>query len=313
MGVFNGVLTGQSEFLQPLFDDMTSVCVIGALNLVYWDEITTQMIKDAFMFLDIMNEEYVKLTEGVPFMEKARKAAMNKRDIGLGALGFHELLQMKGYAFGDIQSRRLNKEIFKTIREAGEAATKEMAEKLGSAPICEEAGFVRRNASLIMVAPNKSTSFISGVTSGGIEPFMTNISLMTLAKKQYVFKNPHLESLLESKGQNTPEIWDSILSNQGSVQHLDFLSKEERDVFRTFSEISPKDIIDLAADRQEYIDMGQSLNLVFRKNYTLQDVYDIHKYAWDSGIKTLYYAYPSAHAALEKEGESWDTCVSCAD
>lgn len=304
-----------TEFLQPLFNDMTSVCVIGAFNLNYWDEIkeNPQMVRDGFMFLDIMNEEYIKLTEGVPFMGKARRAAINKRDIGLGVLGFHEMLQKRGFAFGDMYSRALNKDIFKFLRAQGEIATKEMAEKLGSAPICEEAGMVRRNASLMMVAPNKSTSFISGITSGGIEPFMSNIFVKSLAKIQYVFKNPHLEKLLEDKNKNTQEVWDSIMDNNGSVLHLDCLTPQEKDVFRTFAEISPKDIIDLASDRQVSIDMGQSLNLVFRKNYNLQDIASIHKYAWDKGIKTLYYAYSSAHAALEKDGKSWDDCISCAD
>jgi ribonucleoside-diphosphate reductase alpha chain len=142
---------------------------------------------------------------------------------------------------------------------------------------------------------------------------MSNIFFKNLAKIQYVWKNPHLTKLLEEKGKNVQEVWDSIQDNNGSVQHLDFLTQDEKNVFKTFAEISPKDIIDLASDRQEFIDMGQSLNLVFRKNYTMQDIYDIHKYAWDKGIKTLYYAYSSAHAALEKEGEKWDSCVSCAD
>jgi len=303
------------EFLQPLFDDMTSVCVIGALNLNHWEEIVEnpQMIKDSFMFLDIMNEEYIKLTEGIPFMDRARKAAINKRDIGLGVLGFHEALQKKGFAFGDIYSRKFNKDVFKTIRKFGEIATKEMAEKLGSAPVCNDAGMIRRNASLMMVAPNKSTSFISAVTSGGIEPFMSNVFMKTLAKIQHVFRNPHLETLLTSKDKNVDSVWDSIMEHNGSVLHLDFLDKSEKDIFKTFAEISPKDIIDLARDRQEFIDMGQSLNLVFRKNYTLQDIASIHKYAWENQIKTLYYAYSSAHAALEKNGEDWDSCLSCSD
>jgi len=313
--VCNGLITSNTEFIQPLFDDMTSVCVISALNLVHWDEIkdNPQMIKDAFMFLDILNEEYILLTEGVPFMERARKAAINKRDVGLGTLGLAELFQMKGFAYGDVQSRAINKEIYSTIRKYGEEYTKEIGEKLGSAPICKEAGMTRRNASIMMIAPNKSTSFISKATSGGREPFMSNMFLKSLAKIQYVFKNPHLEKLLESKGMNKADVWDSIQDNNGSVQHLDFLDKQEKDVFRTFSEVAPKDIIDLASDAQKFVDMGQSLNLVFRKNYTLQDIYEIHKYAWEKDIKTLYYAYPSAHAALEKDGESWDTCVSCAD
>ena len=303
------------EYIQPVFPDLTSICVISALNLVHFDEIkeNPQIIKDVFMFLDIVNEEYVKLSEGVPFLEKAHNGAKFKRDIGLGTIGFAELLQMKGFAYGDLGSRRLNKEIFSLIRKYGEEYASEIGEKLGSPLYCQKAGMVRRNASLMMVAPNKSTSFISGATSGGIEPFMSNIFFKNLAKIQYVWKNPHLTKLLEEKGKNVQEVWDSIQDNNGSVQHLDFLTQDEKNVFKTFAEISPKDIIDLASDRQEFIDMGQSLNLVFRKNYTMQDIYDIHKYAWDKGIKTLYYAYSSAHAALEKEGEKWDSCVSCAD
>ena len=210
-------------------------------------------------------------------------------------------------------SRALNKKIFSTIRKYGEEYTQEIGEKLGSPEYCQKAGMVRRNASLMMIAPNKSTSFISKATSGGFEPFMSNIFLKSLAKIQYVWRNPNLEKVLEQYGKNTNDVWDSIQSNNGSVAHLDFLTQREKDVFKTFAEISPKDIIDLTADRQVHIDMGQSLNLMFRKNYTMKDIYDIHKYAWDKGIKTLYYAYNSAHAALEQNGERWDSCVSCSD
>lgn len=313
--ICNGLITSNTEFLQPLFPDLTSVCVISALNLVHWDEIekNPQMIEDAFMFLDIVNEEYIKLSANIPFLEKANLSAIKKRDIGLGALGFAELLQMKGFAYGDIYSRNLNKHIFSTIRKYGEKTTLELGEKLGSPEYCKMAGMVRRNASLMMIAPNKSTSFISGATSGGFEPFMSNIFLKSLAKIQFVWKNPHLVKILESKGLNTVKVWDDIQDNNGSVQHLEFLNQREKDIFKTFSEISPKDIIDLTADRQVYIDMGQSLNLMFRKNYTMKDVYDIHKYAWEKGIKTLYYAYSSAHASIERDGENWDSCVSCAD
>lgn len=304
-----------TEFIQPLFKDMTSVCVISAVNAVYWDEINKRpdMIGAMFYFLDILNEEYIKLSEGIPFMERAREAASKKRDIGLGLVGFAELLQMKGYAYGDIYSRKLNKEIFETIRACGEKATKDMAIHLGAADICKKAGLVRRNASLMMVAPNKSTSFISGATSGGIEPFMSNIFVKSLAKIQHVFKNKNLEKVLSKYEKNTIETWDSIQKNNGSVQHLKFLTPQEKDIFKTFSEISPKDIIDLAADRQVYIDMGQSLNLVFRPNYSMKDIYEIHKYGFNKGIKTFYYGYPSAHAAMEKDGEKWDDCVSCSD
>jgi ribonucleoside-diphosphate reductase alpha chain len=304
-----------TEFIQPLQPEYTSVCVISAFNLVYWDEIKKRpdMLKAMFYFLDIVNEEYVRISENIPGIERAYLGAKDKRDIGVGALGFHELLQSKNMAFGDMYSRALNKEIFKTIRGAGEEATEQMAIDVGSATICEKAGLLRRNASLMMVAPNKSTSFISGVTSGGIEPFMSNMFMKNLAKIQHIFKNKHLEKLLDDKGKNTKATWASIVNKNGSVGHLDFLSDHQKDVFKTFTEISPKDIIDLAADRQVYIDMGQSLNLIFRKNYTLKDLLDIHRYGFEKGIKTFYYAYPSSHASLEEDGEDWDSCISCQD
>ena len=304
-----------TEVVTPKFDDKTFACVIGSLNLVHWDEIAEnpQIIKDCYMFLDIVNEEYIRLTKDIPFLEKSRRSAIEKRDIGLGTLGFHELLQSKGYAFGDMYSRNLNKVIYSTIRKYGEGITKEMGEKLGSPLMCQLAGLVRRNVSLMMIAPNKSTSFISGGTSLGIEPFMSNIFVKELANIEYVFKNVNLVKLLEEKGKNTSEVWESIMKNLGSVQHLDFLSDHEKSVFKTFAEISPKDIIDLAADRQKFIDMAQSINLVFRPNYSLKDLNEIHMYAFDKGIKTLYYAYPQAHAALEQAGEAWDVCEACAD
>lgn len=304
-----------TEAITPKYNDKTFACMLSSLNLVHWDIIkeNPQMIKDAVAFLDITIEEYIRLTDGIPFLEKARRSAIEKRDIGLGTLGFHEYLQSKGSAFGDLQSRRINKEIYSTIRKYAEEATKELAEKLGSPKMCEEAGLVRRNVSLMMVAPNKSTSFICGNTSLGIEPFKSNYFIKALAGIQSVFKNKYLEKLLEEKGINNPETWESIMNNLGSVQHLNELSEDEKLVFRTASEISPKDMIDLAADRQEFIDMGQSLNLFNRPNYSLQDIYDIHMYAFDRGIKTLYYFFPQAHAAFEQEGGKWDACVPCGD
>lgn len=304
-----------TEVVTPHYDDKSFACIIMSLNGAHWDHIkeNLQIIKDAYMVLDIFVELYIDLTEGVPFLEKARRSAMEKRDIGLGLLGFHDYLQSKMEPFGGLGSRFINKEIFKTIREVGEETTKELAEKLGAPKMCQEAGMVRRNVSLTMVAPNKSTATLMSQTSEGINPFLSNFTLNSLAGIEQVTKNRHLEAILEEKGQNTPEIWNSILKNLGSVQHLDFLSEDEKAVFKTASEISPKDIIDLASDRQQYIDMAQSINLWNRPNYTLKDIYDFHMYAFDKGIKTLYYYYSQAHAALEKNGEAWDSCESCAD
>ncbi len=304
-----------TEALTSFYEDKSFVCILSSLNLVHWSEIKNnpQIIKDSLMFLDICTSEFIRLTEGVPFMEKARRSAIEKRDIGLGTLGFHEYLQSQGASFGGLQSRRINKEIYSTIRKYADEYATEIGEKLGSPKLCQDAGMVRRNVSLMMIAPNKSTSFICGETSLGIEPFLSNYFVKSLAGIQATFKNKFLKKLLEEKEKDTIEVWDSILNNLGSVQHLDFLSEDEKSVFKTASEISPKDMIDLAADRQPYIDMGQSLNLWNRPNYTKKDIYDIHKYAFEKGIKTLYYYYSQAHAALEKSGEKWNVCESCAD
>ena len=304
-----------TEITTPKYDDKSFVCVICALNLVHWDEIKAdpQIIKDALIFLDICVSEFIKLTDGVPFMEKARRSAIEKRDIGLGTLGFHEYLQMSDCAFGDVNSRCINYEIYSTIQQYANEYAYEYGLKLGSPKMCEDANLVRRNVSLMTIAPNKSTSFLMDETSLGIEPFFSNYFVKSLAGIETTFKNKSLKKLLQQKGEDTQEVWDSILKNLGSVQHLDFLTKHEKAVYKTAVEISPKDMIDLAAERQPFIDMSQSLNLWNRPNYSKQDIYDIHKYAFDRGIKTLYYFFPQGHASIEKSGERWDFCESCAD
>jgi ribonucleoside-diphosphate reductase alpha chain len=303
------------EITTPKYSDKSFVCVISSLNLVHWDEIKAnpQIIKDMMMFLDICVEEFIRLTEGIPFMEKARRSAIEKRDIGLGTLGFHEYLQSKDAAFGDLKSRQINHEIYSTINKYANEYAVEMGEKLGSPAMCQEAGMVRRNVSLMMVAPNKSTSFICGNTSLGIEPFLSNYFTKSLAGIQITYKSKYVTKILDDLGKNTHEVWDSILDNLGSVQHLDFLTDHQKLVARTASEISPKDIIDLAGDRQKFIDMSQSVNLFNRPNYTTQDIIKIHLYAFEREIKTLYYYYSQGHAAIEKNGASWDVCAACAD
>ena len=303
------------EFLQPVINDHTPSCVLAALNLNYWDIIENDpdIIECAIYFLNIVTDEYIKDTLNIPGLQKARNSAIECRNIGLGTLGFHDLLQSKGFAFGDVGSRTLNKKIYSLIQKHSIIATKKLADLHEPCFYAKKAGLNYRNASLNMIAPNKSTSFISGISSLGIEPLFSNIFVKKLAKINYTFKNKYLEILLESIGKNTNGVWESIVKNLGSVQHLDFLTQEQKNIFLTFNEISPKDIIDLASDRQVYIDMGQSLNLMNRPNYTNKDLHEIHKYAWEKGIKTLYYFYPQAHATIEKEGKKWDSCISCAD
>jgi ribonucleotide reductase alpha subunit len=312
--ICNGFITSNTEALTALDPRYSFVCMLASANLANWDIIKNdpQIIKDMYMFLDINISEYIRLTEDMPFMEKARRSAIEKRDIGLGTMGLHDLFQSKGIAFGSLESRFLNKEIYKTFREIGEEYTREIAEKLGSPLLCQEANMVRRNVSLMMIAPNKSTAGIVE-TSEGIAPRISNYMNEELAGINRIFKNPHLKEMLISRGKDNIKVWNSIMTNLGSVQHLDFLSDSEKAVFKTACEISPKDIIDLASDRQVYIDMAQSINLFGRPNYTTQDVYDIHRYAFKKDIKTLYYYYPQAHASIEKSGEKWDSCESCSD
>lgn len=300
-----------TECLTPLIDDLTFNCILLSLNVTKWDNIHPQTIKDAIYTLDIINEEYINLTKDRKGLMRSRKSAIEKRDIGLGAIGFHSLLQKRGIVFGDMESRFLNREIFSTIQKYSIEASEDLAKTLGAPKMCEDAGVNRRNVSLNMIAPNKSTSVIMN-TSLGIEPYMSNYFTKKIAHIEKVVKNPNLEELLESKGLNTNDVWNSIMQNNGSVSHLSDLSEKEIKIFRTFSEISPKDIIDLAADRQKYIDMAQSINLMNRPNYTMKDIWEIHKYAHNRGIKTLYYFYPQAHASIEKEGGKWDECESCA-
>jgi len=304
-----------TEHLRAAVEGHIPTCVLAALNLNHWDIIKADLdiIRMAIFYLNIVTDEYIKLSEGILGAERARASVIDGRDIGLGTLGFHDILQEKGFAFGDVGSRALNKEIYSTIRKYADLATEELANMHGPCNMAFKADMNVRNASLMMVAPNKTTSFISEMASLGIEPLFSNIFTKKLAKINHVFKNKRLERLLESKGKNTNDVWTLISNSLGSVQNLDFLTKEEKDIFLTFSEISPKDIIDLAADRQVYIDMGQSLNLMNRPNYTTKDMHNIHMYAYEKGIKTLYYFYPQAHATIEQEGKRWDECVSCAD
>jgi ribonucleoside-diphosphate reductase alpha chain len=304
-----------TEALTALDPRYSFVCMLASFNLVKYPIIKAnpQIVKDGYMFLDIMVTEFIDLTEGIPFMEKARRSAIEKRDIGLGTMGLADLFQSEGHAIGSLGSRKLNKEIYKFIREVGEEYTREAAEKLGSPKLCQDAGMVRRNVSLMMVAPNKSTSFLPDV-SQGVQSRVSNYYSQELAGFEAIVKNPYLKDLLISLGQDTQENWDEILKNSGSVQSLDFLSEDDRAIFRSASEVSPKDLIDLAADRQVYIDMAQSLNLFGRPQYTTKDVYDIHRYAFSKGIKTLYYYFAQGHASIEtNDGSSWDDCEACSD
>lgn len=227
--------------------------------------------------------------------------------VGLGVLGWHSYLQSRLVPFESQQAAKLNLEIFKLIRTKAETASIELGTKLGTVFDTN-----RRNTTLMAVAPTKSSSFILGQVSQGIEPIMSNYFVNNTAKAVSVYRNPYLEQLLTSKGINTPEVWQSILEADGSVQHLTDLTDHERLVFRTFAEINPETIIDQAAVRQEFIDQAQSINLMISPTMPVRDVNALYLRAWSLGVKSLYYQFSlSAAQVKSRELNKSNECLAC--
>lgn len=284
------------------------VCVLSSLNLLHWEEIVlTDAIEVMIYFLDAVNEEFIRKSNDVKFMEAPNKFAQSQRALGLGVLGWHSLLQSKMIPFESMDAKILNNTIWKTIRNKAEDATKELAQRLGEPEFLK--GYKRRNATLIAVAPTTSSSFILGQVSPSIEPENGSYYVKKLAKGTFSYKNPFLKKLLKEKEKDNDEIWKSILIHGGSVQHLDFLSQREKDVFKTFGEISQKEIIIQAAQRQKYIDQSQSLNLMIPAETKPKDVSDLLIEGWKLGIKSFYYQRSSNPSQMLARNIL--NCVSC--
>lgn len=297
-----------TEIFLSTSEDESFVCDLSSINLELWDEIkTTDAIETLIYFLDAVMSEFIEKTEGMKFMEAPRKFAINQRALGLGVLGWHSFLQSKMISFESLEAKMLNLEIFKHIRAICDLASANLAHLLGEPPILE--GYGRRNTTTIAIAPTTSSSFILGQVSPSIEPLNSNYFVKDLAKGKFTFKNPYLEKLLISKGKNDQDTWKNILQYGGSVQQLDFLSQEEKDVFKTFGEISQKEIVIQAAQRQKWIDQGQSLNLMIPPTAKPKEVNELLIFAWEQGIKSLYYQR-SANPAQEL-ARSILTCSSC--
>lgn len=307
--VFNGILTGNCSEIQLFSDEENSfVCVLSSLNLLHWDEIVeTDAVETMVMFLDSVCEEFIAKTEGVKYMEAPRRFAINQRALGLGALGWHSYLQSKMVPFESMQAKTLNSSIWKIIRERADKVTEKMAKDYGEPPLLK--GYGRRNVTTLAVAPTTSSSFILGQVSPSIEPLNSNYFVKNLAKGKFTYKNPYLKEVLKNHGKNDEETWKSILIKGGSVQHLDFLTQEEKDVFKTFGEISQKEVVIQAAQRQKYIDQSQSLNLMIPPSTSPKDVNSLLIEGWQMGIKTFYYQR-SANPAQEL-ARSILTCSSC--
>lgn len=269
-------------------EETSFVCVLSSINLLHWDELKdTDAIETMTYFLDTVTEEYIKKTNGMKFMEAPNKFAREQRAVGLGVLGWHSYLQSKMIAFESMEAKMLNSQIFSALNRKSLAASKEMAIKYGEPEILK--GYGERQVTRLAVAPTTSSSFILGQVSQGIEPQNSNYYVKKLAKGSFTYKNPYLKSLLKAKDKDDQDTWKSILERGGSVQHLDFFSQEEKDVFKTFGEISQKEIIIQAAARQKYIDQSQSLNLMIPPETTIKEVSQLMIFGWQQGVKGYYY------------------------
>lgn len=277
-----------SEIMLPSTEEESFVCCLSSMNLEYYDEWKgTNAVKLATYFLDAVLQEFIDKSKGIAFLEPARRFAIRHRALGLGVLGYHSYLQKSNVAFESLEAKQLNTSIFKQIKEKSLEASKELAENYGEPPLLK--GYGRRNTTLLAIAPTTSSSSILGQTSAGIEPFKSNYYRAGLSKRNFIRKNKYLKKLLEKKGKDTAEVWRSIMENQGSVQHLDFLTDHEKQVFKTFKEISQLEIITQAAIRQKYICQGQSLNLNIPPSISIKEVNTLILKAWELGIKSLYY------------------------
>lgn len=297
-----------SEITLPSSPDETFVCDLSSMNIAKWNEWrNTDAVFILTLFLDAVMSEYIDKTENIPFIQAARKFAIRHRALGVGGLGWHTYLQQESIPFESMEAKLLNTSIWKHIDEQSLKASKYMAEVYGEPELLK--GYGLRNTTRLAVAPTKSSSFILGQVSASLEPIYANYYVDNLAKGKFTIKNAQLKKVLQMHGKDTEEVWDSILNAHGSVYHLPFLSEHEKNVFKTFAEISQKEIIIQAAARQKYIDQSQSLNLKIHPSAPLKDINALTIFAWKSGIKTLYYqkgVNPSQ--ALRQELLS---CVSC--
>ncbi|WP_062120251.1 ribonucleoside-diphosphate reductase subunit alpha [Aureimonas sp. AU40] len=277
-----------SEIALASTADESFVCDLSSLNLLHYDDWKDTDLPETLTYLlDAVMTEYIEKTAGIPFLEDARRFAINQRALGIGTLGWHSYLQSRMIPFEDLEARKLNIEIHKLIQEKTLAASRELARLFGEPPLLK--GYGRRNVTLMAIAPTKSSSFILGQVSASIEPIDSNYFTADLAKGKFGYRNPYLQALLATYGRDNASTWRSILLAGGSVQGLDFLTDRERAVFKTFDEIRPDEIITQAAHRQRYIDQAQSLNLKIRADMPVSEVHDLMIKAWRMKVKTLYY------------------------
>ena len=308
-----------SEIALPNNEEWSFVCNLSSMNALHFDEWKdTDAVETMIFFLDAVMDDFLEKLETLRdseeredqdafyFMRKAYKFALENRALGLGVLGWHSLLQSKMIAFESVEASLLNESLFKTIRDQAEEASQKLAEKYGEPKMLKGKG--RRNTTLMAVAPTTSSAFILGQTSQSIEPIWSNNYVKDVSKAKVTVQNPYLKEVLKKYGKDEREVWIDIRNHDGSVQHLDFLTDHERDVFKTFSEINQFEVINQASVRQRYIDQGQSLNIMVNPKTSAKELNDLHLYAWENGIKTLYYQH-STNAAQKFYQTS--VCLAC--
>jgi ribonucleoside-diphosphate reductase alpha chain len=283
-----------------LGEGRTAVCCLSSLNLEYYDEWkdNPQMIEDVMRFLDNVLQDFI---DNAPdSMAKAKYSAMRERSVGLGVMGFHSFLQKKNVPMESAMAKVWNKKIFQNIRTKVDAASKTLAKERGACPDAAEVGANERFTNKMAIAPTASISIIAGNSSPGIEPFAANSFTQKTLTGSFNVRNKNLVKLLTSKERNTDDVWSSITTNEGSVQHLDFLDEHEKLVFKTAQEIDQRWIIDLAAERGEYICQAQSLNIFVPGNVSKKVLHDIHFRAWQKSVKSLYYCRSTSIQRADK-------------
>ena len=281
-----------SEIILPTNEERTAVCCLSSLNLENYDDWKSDplFLKDVAEMLDNVLSYFI--ANAPDAIARARYSAERERSIGIGALGFHAYLQRNGIAFEGVMAKVANNKMFKHIKEGLDVANLELGKERGEAP--DAVGTGRRFSHVMAIAPNASSSIIMGNTSPSVEPFRANAYRQDTLSGSYLNKNKYLDKIIKEKCDadkklDYNEIWSSIIANDGSVQHLDILDEATKDVFKTSMEIDQRWVIELAADRQQYIDQAQSLNLFFRPDVNLKYLHACHFLAWKKGLKTLYY------------------------
>jgi len=302
-----------SEITLPTNEERTAVCCLASLNLAKWDawKDDTLIVEDILRMLDNVLSDFI--TKAGPAHAKAVHSALQERSVGLGVMGFHSFLQANSIPFDSFLAKSWNNKMFRHIRDAANDASVKLGAEKGPCLDNIKVGCISRFSNKLAVAPTASISVICGGTSPGIEPYPSVIYNHKTLSGNVIIKNESFEELLEAYERNTQETWSSIIEKKGSVQYLDFLLQEEKDVYKTAFEIDQRWITDLAADRQRYICQSQSLNLFLPSNISKYDLHKLHFSAWEKGVKSLYYVRSKSASVAEFVGETkkYEECLSC--